>query len=577
MMNKLFQLTFILVISTTILSGQNLTVKVEPTEKTVALGETFTVDIIIQNVTNLGAFQFDVVYTTDIVHAEASEMGIFLGSTGRTVIPVGPEIDNASPTGKLTYGGATFGASAGPNGSGVLTKLSFIAQNSGNTVLELQNVQASDINGQPLSVQSIVSGQVTVTGGSELWETQNSGTENILVLVDAVSSQVAWVAGGIEVLLRTIDGGATWANVWNSDAVGIYCVEALDANTALVVAYINQITYIYRTTNGGVSWTKVYEQAVQYSGFIKFITMFNQSEGIAIGDPIDGVWLVLKTTDGGASWQEMPGAPAAEAGSYSARTSVVWFNQQEGWFGVYNKPKAFHTTNGSASWTEVACSPLSHVRTIDFNRDQPGLGLAASDNYMAKTTDNGASWQDITPPAVGLVNHIVFHQGAFWALIGNRVYKSTDDGLNWELQTSAAVSLRYISFTTDQSRSYAWAVGDNGTILKYVSDVNVNVREERTETIPENYTLWQNYPNPFNPRTNFRFALKEPGHVKLDIYNTSGQRIAVLVNQMHDAGEHEIQWNAGELASGVYICRFQVNDFAGTMNYVDSKKIVLMK
>jgi len=577
MMHKLLQLTVIFLISTTNLLAQNLTVKVEPPEKTVAIGETFTVDVFIQNVTNFGAFQFDVVYSTDVVHADAAQMGAFLGSTSRIVIPAGPDIDNDNANGKLTYGGATFGASAGPNGNGVLATLTFSAQNSGNSPLELQNVQASDINGQALSVQSIISGQVTVSGGEESWENQASGTENTLFLVDAVSDQVAWIAGGIALVLRTTDGGATWSNVWNSDAVGIYCVEALNENTALVGAYSNQITDIYRTTNGGASWTKVYEHAVQSSGFIKYITMFNQSEGMAVGDPIDGVWTVLKTTNGGITWQQMPGAPAGIDGEYCARTGIIWLNHLEGWFGVHNRPKAFHTSNGGASWTEVSCSPLSHVRTIDFNRDEVGIGLAASDNNMAKTTNNGVNWQEITPPATGFVYHIVFHQGAFWALIDKLVYKSSDNGLNWELQTSASAILRFVSFTADQSRSYGWAVGDNGTILKYVSKVKVAIREEIAESVPTNYKLWQNYPNPFNPRTNFRFALKAAAHVKLEIYNTKGQKIAVIVDQLFNMGEHEIQWNASDVASGVYICKFQVADAVGTAHYVDTKKIVLMK
>lgn len=565
-----------LLLITNFLFSQNLTVKVDPQQKTVGVGETFNVDIAIQNVTNLGAFQFDVVYNTSVVHADGAQMGSFPGSTGRNVIPAGPNIDNDNSPGKLTYGCASFGTNAGPNGNGVLATLTFTSQNSGNTNLELQNVQVSDINGQVLSIQSIIPGQVTVSGGEETWENQTSGTENTLFLVDAVSSQVAWVAGGIEVLLRTIDGGTTWSNVWNSDEVGIYCVEALGANTALVGAYMNNVTYIYRTNNGGASWTKVYEQATE-GAFIKYITMFNYSEGIAIGDPLNGAWSVLKTTDGGITWQQMPGAPAGENGEWNARTGVIWLNHLEGWFGVYNRPKAFHTTNGGTSWNEVSSSPLSHVRTIDFNRNQVGVGLAASDNYMAKTTNNGASWQEITPPATGIVFHIVYHQNAFWAVIDNLVYKSTGNGSSWDLQTSSSGFLRYISFTSDQSGSYGWAVGDNGTILKYVSDVNVNVREETTETIPENYTLWQNYPNPFNPITNFRFALKEPGHVKLEIYNTRGQRIAVLVNQLHHAGEHEIQWNASDGASGIYVCKFEVNSSSGNTRYVDTKKIILMK
>jgi hypothetical protein len=65
--------------------------------------------------------------------------------------------------------------------------------------------------------------------------------------------------------------------------------------------------------------------------------------------------------------------------------------------------------------------------------------------------------------------------------------------------------------------------------------------------------------------------------VKLEIFNTHGQSIAVIVDQQLNMGEHEIQWNASDVASGIYVCKFQVNDFTENTNYVDTKKIVLLK
>ena len=60
-------------------------------------------------------------------------------------------------------------------------------------------------------------------------------------------------------------------------------------------------------------------------------------------------------------------------------------------------------------------------------------------------------------------------------------------------------------------------------------------------------------PNPFNPSTTISYALPKETHVELSIYNTIGQRVITLINNFHSAGKYQIQWEPGELLSGLYI------------------------
>ena len=67
--------------------------------------------------------------------------------------------------------------------------------------------------------------------------------------------------------------------------------------------------------------------------------------------------------------------------------------------------------------------------------------------------------------------------------------------------------------------------------------------------------LGPNVPNPFNESTQIRYRLIEPGHVRLVIYNVIGQPVRTLVDGLQVAGDYQIQWHAGNAASGVYWAR----------------------
>jgi polyhydroxybutyrate depolymerase len=88
---------------------------------------------------------------------------------------------------------------------------------------------------------------------------------------------------------------------------------------------------------------------------------------------------------------------------------------------------------------------------------------------------------------------------------------------------------------------------------------------------PSEFALSQNYPNPFNPSTTIRYSLPTSAKVKLTIHDILGREIATFVNEEQSAGWKEVEWNASNCASGMYLVRMQ----SGT--FVETKKILLMK
>ena len=95
--------------------------------------------------------------------------------------------------------------------------------------------------------------------------------------------------------------------------------------------------------------------------------------------------------------------------------------------------------------------------------------------------------------------------------------------------------------------------------------------EETSSINPREYNLTQNYPNPFNPSTTINFALPNNEFVTLKVYNILGSEVATLVNQELTAGSYEFDFNASNLASGIYFYELK----AGNFNHI--KKMNLLK
>jgi hypothetical protein len=76
------------------------------------------------------------------------------------------------------------------------------------------------------------------------------------------------------------------------------------------------------------------------------------------------------------------------------------------------------------------------------------------------------------------------------------------------------------------------------------------------------YSLGQNYPNPFTKRTNIPFTLPRAERVNLVLYDVSGRIVKVLVNASKDAGIHNVNFNGGSLAKGIYFYKIQAGEFS---------------
>ena len=105
-------------------------------------------------------------------------------------------------------------------------------------------------------------------------------------------------------------------------------------------------------------------------------------------------------------------------------------------------------------------------------------------------------------------------------------------------------------------------LGENFSTLPLIANTT-SVGNPPAE-IPNEFTLNQNYPNPFNPSTTIEYSLPEPADVKLEIVNSRGRRVAILVNERQDKGKYQLTWNANGYGSGTYFYRINAGSFQET-------------
>jgi hypothetical protein len=109
-------------------------------------------------------------------------------------------------------------------------------------------------------------------------------------------------------------------------------------------------------------------------------------------------------------------------------------------------------------------------------------------------------------------------------------------------------------------------------ILNFVTGTTAVESPGDDSGIPARFALRQNYPNPFNPGTTIRFDVTKSGPITLKVYNALGQLVATLIDAKPFApGSYTVTWNAGPLASGVYLYQLEAG------GVVETRKMLLMK
>lgn len=299
--------------------------------------------------------------------------------------------------------------------------------------------------------------------------------------MQAINDSVVWFAANRGVWGFTKDGG----NNWYIDSIAVdgkypefRSMAALNDSTVLLLS-IDSPAYLFRTNNYGNKWQRVYSNFSK-GIFFDSMTFKDSLHGIAISDPIDGHFMIIKTTDGGNKWQEVKVTVPAENGEgcFAASNTNLFWQQNTLIFATGGSTsRLFISDNDGASFLPqntpmLSGSTMTGIFTMYF--ENKTNGLIGGGNYLQsdttttlyQTNNGGKTWQPIKLPEGAFVscaktiktkkdNYIIVtgHNGTY--LIDSRHH--IKDIKNIENQI-----LPFYTISATPSQKQVWLAGKSG-------------------------------------------------------------------------------------------------------------------
>ncbi len=318
--------------------------------------------------------------------------------------------------------------------------------------------------------------------GPELaWHHVDVATDQGLRGLDAVDRRTAWVGGSDGGVWRTTDGGATWDDVRPTGSEGLLFrdVEAENAKQATVLAIgEGEASRTYRTENGGEDWelTFVNDEPRAFYNCMDFFA--GGRVGLAVSDPVDGRFRIIRTTDGGDSWAVLPdaGMPAAVDGEYNfaaSGTCLVTVGRVAYMASGGAASRVFRSDDQGLTWTvteaPIPATDAGGVFSLSFKNPRQGVAVGgdflAPDNGVdaSGSTRDGRSWSgggDLGGYRSG-ADHVYGERRTVVAVGPSGSDVTRDGGRTWT--TFSDTGFDSVVCTPDKS---CWASGSGGRVAR---------------------------------------------------------------------------------------------------------------
>ncbi|MBZ0199514.1 MAG: T9SS type A sorting domain-containing protein [Ignavibacteriaceae bacterium] len=397
-------------------------------------------------------------------------------------------------------------------------------------------------------------------------------------LVDKSPGEILITGPGVQ---RSTNYGVTWDSAtFNTETPECYDLSMNQESPN--EGYLSTYQGLFKTLDSGFTWFKLpvegYFYFVNVSPLTPNLVFAQESE-----DPFIGSWILYKSTNGGSSWDTVDLPRFIVDLQFHPTDSMIAY----GWSGPFFKD-IYKTTDQGNTWFSI----LHENSTFQFlalyvDKFQPGVLYTSSNGKIYKTTDDGQNWTEI---GAGLravlgnsfnIHNFVFDEtttGRFYVGIGTGLFLTENDGETWRRIHDREIY--QVVGDNEKPMHLYFITNAERTLIRMLDTFTVTGVNDRSNLLPEVYSLEQNYPNPFNPSTTIKYTIPQKVNsqwsiVNLKVYDVLGNEIATLVDEIEAAGEHSVVFNSdavnGGISSGIYFYRIIAGGF------IETKKMVLLR
>lgn len=312
---------------------------------------------------------------------------------------------------------------------------------------------------------------------------------------------------------------------------------------------------IYRSRDNGDTWESVYSAKFGASQVV-------ENQGVVFTNIMGGLFA---SEDYGTTWNKVvPYPPSPPEYNYLFANKGVLYTS--GYMdGIYK------TIDNGLTWTLISGNlPNAGVYMISAN---DSFLFAAEESGVFRSNDGGIMWQPISSglPLGQIVFAVTSSNKYLCVAYQKTIYFSQNNGSTW-INISEGFDLGVHGIISGMviNGDYLIITSDDG-IWRFDFSTVLGIKKVFGLNNPNYFRLQQNYPNPFNPTTTIDFDIPMTSEVTLKIFNILVEEVATLVSDRLTAGTYSYEWDAGNLASGVYLYRLEAGD------YVKTRKMVLMR
>ncbi len=446
----------------------------------------------------------------------------------------------------------------------------------------------------------------SIDNGSTIFEI-DEGVEAVQVndFSMTIDKQSAWIAAksGLRKVVNYLTT-PMWTNAIfpDSDGSPYYSIEMSREDTNRVFAGNLRV---YRSIDNGNNWAQVFTPESAPYNFPSIGTMINAIEECSFSPNIVmagvEIWETQKgglfvSEDNGINWAQIYLETSTDGEDVDV-ADIIFSNENGDTVAYVGAIYDLALPQGRSVY-RVVKNGTSWVAAQDMDASGTSVGYPITATIQDLVATSTGDTIYATGTDAGINHPITYYKSIYGTNLWTTMTTAGYPFSYGKQSTAVTVGIDTIYVAVDNEIYYfplgasSWSLGysyPNGTRINFLyydellagtsfglyghlGTGSTDIGDEIASN-PNEFRLSQNYPNPFNPSTEIKFSIPQNSHVKLELFNALGEKVATLLNEEMSAGSHNYQLSISnyKLSSGVYFYRLQSG------NYTETKKMMLVK